>query len=150
MKTMKYMTTILVASLLMISMHMNATFKYLPMQSTSAMQATGSMHQTKVTAVDAPQAQYTYLQMQSTSIMMETGEIPTPFSDEEEGNGPKGNLRRGFINPSDPGDQSDEFPIGEPWILLLFAAATAATIALRNRRSTRVRQIVLTDAAMRH
>lgn len=149
MKTMKYMTTILVASLLMISMHMNATFKYLPMQSTSAMQATGSMHQTKVTAVDAPQAQYTYLQMQSTSIMMETGEIPTPFSDEEEGNGPKGNLRRGFDHGAESG-QSDESPIGEPWILLLFAAATAATIAIRHRRSTRVRQIVLTDATLRH
>ena len=106
-----------------------------PMQSTSAMQATGSMHHTKVTAVDAPQAQYTYLQMQSTSIMMETGEIPTPFSDEEEGNGPKGNLRRGFDHGAESG-QSDESPIGEPWILLLFAAATAATIALRNR-STR-------------
>ena len=119
-----------------------------PMQSTSAMQATGSMHQSKVTAVDAPQAQYTYLQMQSTSIMMETGEIPTPFSDEEEGNGPKGNLRRGFDHGAESG-QSDESPIGEPWILLLFAAATAATIAIRHRL-TRVRQIVLTDATLRH
>lgn len=81
--------------------------------------------------------------------MMETGEIPTPFSDEEEGNGPKGNLRRGFDHGAESG-QSDESPIGEPWILLLFAAATAATIALRNRRSTRVRQIVLTDATLRH
>lgn len=120
-----------------------------PMQSTSAMQATGSMHQSKVTAVDAPQAQYTYLQMQSTSIMMETGEIPTPFSDEEEGNGPKGNLRRGFDHGAESG-QSDESPIGEPWVLLLFAAATAATIAIRHRRSTRIRQIVLTDATLRH
>ena len=149
MKTMKaYMITLV--ALITCATSYAADIRYWqPMQSTSAMQATGSMHHTKVTAVDAPQAQYTYLQMQSTSIMMETGEIPTPFSDEEEGNGPKGNLRRGFINPSDPGDQSDEFPIGEPWILLLFAAATAATIALRNR-STRVRQIVLTDATLRH
>lgn len=149
MKTMKaYMITLV--ALITCATSYAADIRYWqPMQSTSAMQATGSMHQSKVTAVDAPQAQYTYLQMQSTSIMMETGEIPTPFSDEEEGNGPKGNLRRGFDHGAESG-QSDESPIGEPWILLLFAAATAAAIAMRNRRSTRVRQIVLTDAAMRH
>ena len=148
MKTMKaYMITLV--ALITCATSYAADIRYWqPMQSTSAMQATGSMHQSKVTAVDAPQAQYTYLQMQSTSIMMETGEIPTPFSDEEEGNGPKGNLRRGLDHGAESG-QSDESPIGEPWILLLFAAATAATIALRNR-STRVRQIVLTDATLRH
>lgn len=149
MKTMKYMTTILVASLLIISMHMNATFKYLPMQSTSAMQATGSTHAIQVREAYAPNASFHYIPMQSTSAMIETGYVPTPESEDSEGS-PERHLRRGFINPSDPGDQSDDFPIGEPWILLLFAAATAATIALRNRRSTRVRQIVLTDAAMRH
>lgn len=148
MKTMKaYMITLV--ALITCATSYAADIRYWqPMQSTSAMQATGSMHQAKVTAVDAPQAQYTYLQMQSTSIMMETGEIPTPFSDEEEGNGPKGNLRRGFDHGAESG-QSDESPIGEPWVLLLFAAATAATIAIRHRR-TRVRQIVLTDATLRH
>ncbi len=148
MKTMKaYMITLV--ALITCATSYAADIRYWqPMQSTSAMQATGSMHQSKVTAVDAPQAQYTYLQMQSTSIMMETGEIPTPFSDEEEGNGPKGNLRRGFDHGAESG-QSDESPIGEPWILLLFAAATAATIAIRHRL-TRVRQIVLTDATLRH
>ena len=148
MKTMKaYMITLV--ALITCATSYAADIRYWqPMQSTSAMQATGSMHQSKVTAVDAPQAQYTYLQMQSTSIMMETGEIPTPFSDQEEGNGPKGNLRRGFDHGAESG-QSDESPIGEPWILLLFAAATAATIAIRHRL-TRVRQIVLTDATLRH
>ena len=131
MKTMKaYMITLV--ALITCATSYAADIYWQPMQSTSAMQATGSMHQTKVTAVDAPQAQYTYLQMQSTSIMMETGEIPTPFSDEEEGNGPKGNLRRGFDHGAESG-QSDESHIGEPWILLLFAAATAATIAIRHR-----------------
>lgn len=149
MKTMKAYMITLVALITCATSYAAEIRYWQPMQSTSAMQATGSMHQAKVTAVDAPQAQYTYLQMQSTSIMMETGDIPTPFSDVEEGNGPKGNLRRGFDHGAESG-QSDESPIGEPWILLLFAAATAATIALRNRRSTRVRQIVLTDAAMRH
>ena len=145
---MKYMTTILAASLLMISMHMNATFKYLPMQSTSAMQATGSTHAIQVREAYAPNASFHYIPMQSTSAMIETGYVPTPESEDSEGS-PERHLRRGFDHGAESG-QSDESPIGEPWVLLLFAAASAATIALRNRRSTRVRQIVLTDAAMRH
>lgn len=144
MKTMKYNAMILVAIMLMISMNANAAYKHMPMQSTSAMQMVGSTHDAQVREAYAPDVTYHILPMLSTSTMMETGDIPTPFSDEEE-NRPK--VRRGFINPSDPGDQSDEFPIGEPWILLLFAAATAATIAIRQRRHARVRQIALTDAA---
>lgn len=131
MKTMNTKSMILTICALMICMQATAARNMLEMQSTSAMERTGSTYQSKVIAVDAPQAEYTYLQMQSTSIMMETGEIPTPFSDEEENS--RGQVRRGFINPGDPGDQSDEYPVGEPWILLLFAAAAAATVAIRRR-----------------
>jgi len=136
MKTMKYMTMILVASMLMISMHANAAYKHMPMQSTSAMQAVGSAHAAQVREAYAPDVKYRTLPMLSTSIMMETGEIPTPFSDVEENSsaGP----RRVIGKPGDPGDQSDKYPIGEPWILLLFAAAAAATIAIRQRRRVAV------------
>ena len=37
-----------------------------------------------------------------------------------------------FPHPSDP-DQSLESPVGEPWIMLIFAAAATATITLRKR-----------------
>ena len=132
MKTMNTKSMILTACILMISMQATATFKPLDMYSTSAMQGTGSIHQPKVTAVDAPQAEFTYLQMQSTSIMMETGEVATPFSDEEETgyHGP----RKDFYHGGETG-RSEEYPIGEPWILLLFAAAAAATVAIRRRRA---------------
>lgn len=135
MKTMNTKSMILTVCALMICMQVSAAAKFnmLEMQSTSAMQGTGSIHKPKITAVDAPQVQFTYLNMQSTSIMMETGEIPTPFSDEEEGNGHKGNLRRGFDHGAESG-QSDESPVGEPWVMLLFAAAAAATVAIRRRR----------------
>ena len=132
MKTMNTKSMILTICALMLCLQASAEFTMLEMQSTSAMQGTGSIHKPKITAIDAPQAEYTYLQMQSTSIMMETGEIPTPFSDEEENS--RGQVRRGFINPSDPGDQSDEYPVGEPWVMLLFAAAAGTTIAIRRRR----------------
>lgn len=44
-------------------------------------------------------------------------------------NGPN----RDFINPTNPGDQSDEYPIGEPTILFLFALMMAGGIAIKRR-----------------
>ena len=133
MKTMNTKSMILTVCALMICMQVSAAAKFnmLGMQSTSAMQGTGSIHKPKITAVDAPQVQFTYLNMQSTSIMMETGEIPTPFSDEEDTgyHGP----RRSFDTGGESG-RSDEYPVGEPWILLLFAAVAGTTIAIRRRR----------------
>lgn len=37
---------------------------------------------------------------------------------------------------ANPGDQSDESPIGEPWVLLLFAAAAAVFVAIRKKEPT--------------
>ena len=131
MKTMNTKSMILTICALMLCLQASAEFTMLEMQSTSAMQGTGSIHKPKITAVDAPQVQFTYLNMQSTSIMMETGEIPTPFSDEEDTgyHGP----RRSFDTGGESG-RSDEYPVGEPWILLLFAAVAGTTIAIRRRR----------------
>lgn len=42
--------------------------------------------------------------------------------------------RRGFINGP---DQTGPSPVGEPWILLAFAAAFAGGIALRKRKRVR-------------
>lgn len=44
-------------------------------------------------------------------------------------NGPN----RGFLDPNDPGDQSNESPIGEPSILFLFALMMAGGIAIKRR-----------------
>ncbi len=47
----------------------------------------------------------------------------------------KGHIRRGFINPSDPGDPSNDSPIGDAVLpLLALALAFAGVIALRRRR----------------
>ena len=35
----------------------------------------------------------------------------------------------------DPGNQSKEFPIGEPWIMLAFAVMAAVVIALRKKQT---------------
>ena len=101
-------------------------------QSTSAMQQ-GSTHKFDIRAVDEANVSYKYLLMTSTSPLRAGEE--SPLLVEEEANAAhKGSIRRGFITPSDPGVQSGEYPIGEPWILLFFAAALAATTAIRLRR----------------
>lgn len=42
------------------------------------------------------------------------------------------NRRNGFIKPDNP-NSSDESPVGEPWVLLFFAAAAAVAIRLRRK-----------------
>ena len=62
-----------------------------------------------------------------------------PFSDEAPGsqnNGPSNisGRRNGFENPSDP-NPSDEYPLGDAWSLLIFAAMTAVVITLRKKQT---------------
>jgi len=53
----------------------------------------------------------------------------------EQSSSHKGHIRRGFINPSDPGDPSNDSPIGDAVLpLLALALAFAGVIALRRRR----------------
>lgn len=135
MKTMNIKAMTLIVCSLMLCMQAKAEFSMLEMQSTSAMQGTGSIHQSQIIAVEAPQMQYTYLPMQSTSTMMETGYIPTPFADEDPYSGHPGRPRRSKEPNEDVGDTNDESsPVGEPWVMLLFAAAAGTTIAIRRRR----------------
>ena len=37
-------------------------------------------------------------------------------------------------HPSDPGHQSNQSPVGEAWVMLLFAAVAAAVVYIRRRR----------------
>ena len=132
MKTMRHITFSLVAGMLLACLLPVAAANILPMQSTSAMPSISSTHTAQVKAAYAPEVTFVRLPMQSTSIMMNTGTVPTPGDGEpdlEMTSGP----RKGFIDPNNPGNQSEDFPIGEPWILLLFAAAGTGVIAWRRR-----------------
>lgn len=42
--------------------------------------------------------------------------------------------RKGFYNPGEGGSQSDQSPIGEPWVLAIFALAFAGVVAVRRRK----------------
>lgn len=131
MKTMKTNTIILIASMLIMCVQPLSAQTTLQWKSTSAIQDAHSGYTPRVIAVDAPEARYKFIPMQSTSTMMETGYVPTPEIDSE--STPKGTIRRGFDTGGESG-QSEESPIGEPWALLLFAAATAGVMAYRQRK----------------
>lgn len=40
----------------------------------------------------------------------------------------------GFLTPDDPGHQSNQSPVGEAWVMLLFAAVAALVVYIRRRR----------------
>lgn len=132
MKTMKHRIISVVAGMLLVCL-LPVGAQNRPWQSTSAMQQ-GSTHRFDIQAVDGANVTYKYLLMTSTSPLRAGEESPLLVAEEEANAAHKGSIRRGFITPGDPGEQSDEYPIGEPWILLLFAAALAATTAIRLRR----------------
>lgn len=114
---------------LLLTAHMPVAAQIMDMTSTSTMQDLHSGYAPRVTKAEAEKAKM--LPMSSTSIMMETGEIPTPFviSDEEEEMYAQAR-RRAFDTGGESG-RSDEFPIGEPWVMLLMAGVAALVIRRR-------------------
>lgn len=72
------------------------------------------------------------------------GAVYEPFNNtppSESGNGGSRGIsgrKNAFINPEDPGqkDTVESQPLGEPWILLLFAAVAAVAVAWRQKRPT--------------
>lgn len=82
-------------------------------------------------ALKAPQ----YVSHRSTVYQPFSNTLPSESNTSFAGDAPKGitGRKNGFITPSDPGDRSEESPVGEPWIMLIFAAAAALTITLRKR-----------------
>lgn len=67
--------------------------------------------------------------------------VYAPFSDENPSNsGPsKMNGRRNSTvvptTPPDPGEEPDEYPLGDAWSLLIFAAMAAVVITLRKKQT---------------
>lgn len=84
---------------------------------TSTMQSSGSAYSSQVTPVGATSA--------PNEATTTTSYAP----------GRPGTVKTGFITPGEGGSQSDQSPIGEPWVLAIFAAAFAAVIAVRRKRS---------------
>ena len=108
-----------------------------------------SSHSSTPSTVGASSMQYMpeSYQMTSTSnyqvstTISPASTVYTPFSDETPSNsGPsKMNGRRNSTvvptTPPDPGDEPDEYPLGDAWSLLIFAALGAGAIYIKQRKA---------------
>ena len=70
--------------------------------------------------------------------------VYTPFSDETPSNGGCSNdngpsrfngIRNAFDKPDNPGEEPDQYPLGDAWSLLIFAAWAAGVITLRKKQT---------------
>ena len=71
------------------------------------------------------------------------GAVYEPFNDtppSESGNAPRGisGRKNAFINPADPDEENrgQGSPVGEPFVLLLFAAVAVVVVAIRKKEPT--------------
>lgn len=55
-------------------------------------------------------------------------------NDNDRQNAPTNRRNLGGVE-GDIGDQSDQFPVGDPWVMLLFAVAAALVVFVRQRRA---------------
>ena len=55
-------------------------------------------------------------------------------NDNDRQNAPTNRRNLGGVE-GDIGDQSDQFPVGDPWVMLLFAAAAALVVFVRQRKA---------------
>ena len=63
------------------------------------------------------------------------GDDPTNPNVPDNNNPEGGDIPDDWYNPADPEDNSNESPVGEAWIMLLFAAAAALAIFVRQRKA---------------
>ena len=78
--------------------------------------------------------QSSYSAYQSQIYDVGTDYVPSDYYDPTTtySSGHPGNLRK-LGGGTDPGEQSDESPIGEPWIMVVFALLAAGVITRRSR-----------------
>lgn len=99
-------------------------------QSTSSYLNGSSLQTVEQTAAASPQQAYK-------STIYEPFSSATPSSDANGSN--NGNARgmsgrrNAFVDPGETG--AEEYPIGEPWIMLAFAAMAAVVITLRKKQT---------------
>ena len=66
------------------------------------------------------------------------GNDPTNPNVPDNNNPEGGDIPDDWYNPADPEDNSNESPVGEAWIMLLFAAVAALVVFVRQRRAAKL------------
>lgn len=115
--------------------------------SPSATSAMGSAEVIQQTAPAYKMANTSAFKMASTYAPAQT--IYTPFSDETPSSNSLGSIggatasngKDGFLNPGDPNknEGNTEFPLGDAWSLLIFAAIGAGVIYFKQRKRIQVK-----------
>jgi hypothetical protein len=81
--------------------------------------------------------QQAYRPYQSTVYEPFGSATPSQIAGRRNTNGYEGDVNLdGWEDPdiAEPGDTSTESPIGEPWVMLIFAAAAAVVVAIRGKK----------------
>ena len=94
-------------------------------------------------AYSAHEAQVNYNSYQSTVYQPFESSVPSDNNpvysnsqgDNDRRNAPSNRQNLGGMDGKDPGDQSDQYPVGEAWVMLLFAAVAALVVFVRQRRA---------------
>ena len=145
-KAMNYLQKISRMTLLTLSIILSISAKSSPIYSNSSDRSSDASSSAASYSMQPASYQMTNTsnyQMSTTLHPAQT--VYAPFSDENPGaqdngsNGParingRKNTGDGWVDSGEEG-RSEEFPIGEPWILLAFAAAAAVVITLRKKQT---------------
>ena len=105
--------------------------------SVNAQMATSRYAYDQTDAVVSPQSVTTTPRYSSPIYEPFTNSVPSDQTEvgAEQSGAHKGHIRRGFINPSDPGDPSHDSPIGDALLpLLALALAFGAVTYFRRKR----------------
>lgn len=145
-KAMNYLQKISRMTLLTLSIILSISATSAPIYSNSSDRSSDAS-----SSASSYSMQPTSYQMTNTSIYQvgttlgSSQTIYTPFSDETPtsnslgsiGGATASNGKDGFLNPGDPNKDEDhtEFPLGDAWSLLIFAAMTAVVITLRKKQT---------------
>ena len=145
-KAMNYLQKISRMTLLTLSIILSISAKSSPIYSNSSDRS--SDVSSSVASYSMQSASY---QMTNTSTyqvgttLSSSQTIYTPFSDETPTSNSLGSLggatasngKDGFLNPGDPNkdEEHTEYPLGDAWSLLIFAAMTAVVITLRKKQT---------------
>ena len=97
---------------------------------------------TQQNTYSAHEAQANYNSYQSTVYQPFESSVPSdnnPVYSNSQGDNSRHNApnRRNLdgMDGKEPGDQSDQYPVGEAWVMLLFAAVAALVVFVRQRRA---------------
>ena len=105
--------------------------------SANAQMATSRYEYGQTDAIVSPQSVTTTPRYSSPIYEPFTNSVPSDQTEvgAEQSSAHKGHIRRGFINPSDPGDPSHDSPIGDALLpLLALALAFGAVTYFRRKR----------------